>query len=60
MRRGPKDRRTAALIGNAVRVMEIATGRREEEYAASMRVRAESARAGSMPAFDEQPVPIIH
>jgi|tagenome__1003787_1003787.scaffolds.fasta_scaffold13194724_1 hypothetical protein len=31
--RGPKgEKRPADLIGNAVRVMQIATGEREEEY----------------------------
>jgi hypothetical protein len=33
MPRGPRDqKRPADVIGNAVRVMEIATGQREEEY----------------------------
>jgi hypothetical protein len=33
MPRGPKgQRRPADVIGNAVRVMEIATGQRDEEY----------------------------
>ena len=33
MPRGPKgEKRLADVIGNAVRVMEIATGQREEEY----------------------------
>ena len=35
MPRGPKgEKRPADVIGNAVRVMEIATGQREEEYEA--------------------------
>ena len=34
MPKGPKgQKRPADVIGNAVRVMEIATGQREEEYA---------------------------
>jgi hypothetical protein len=33
MPRGPKgEKRPADVVGNAVRVMEIATGHREEEY----------------------------
>ncbi|MGH6923170.1 MAG: RNA-binding protein [Propylenella sp.] len=33
MPRGPKgEKRPADVIGNAVRIMEIATGQREEEY----------------------------
>lgn len=36
MPRGPKgEKRPADVIGNAVRVMQIATGEREEEYEAA-------------------------
>ena len=36
MPKGPKgEKRPADVIGNAVRVMEIATGQREEEYDAA-------------------------
>ena len=36
MPRGPKgQKRPADMIGNAVRVTEIATGQREEEYGAA-------------------------
>ena len=61
MPKGPKgEKRPADVIGNAVRVMEIATGQREEEYdaadegkdeaAAELGRRGGKARAQSMTA----------
>jgi hypothetical protein len=47
MPKGPKgQKRPADVIGNAVRVMEIATGQREEEYEAKEPKDAAAAELG--------------
>ena len=50
MPRGPKgEKRPADVIGNAVHVMKIATGEREEEHEATPpEPKAESARRGGL------------
>ena len=46
MPKGPKgQKRPADVIGNAVRVMEIATGQREEEYDTSDEAKDQAAAA---------------
>jgi hypothetical protein len=48
MPKGPKgQRRPADVIGNAVRVVEIATGQRDEEYGVQARKDKAAAKLGS-------------